>query len=106
MIWRTFVPTNVEMKRAMLIQNCQGCSAGVLKFSGVISNKAAAARSPTTAGRSPEKILCTKGVSMYFMNILLIKIIRMKEGSTRAKVAVALPKTAMIPLYPALCTAV
>ncbi len=32
---------------------------------------------------------------MYFMNILLMTIIRMSDGSTKAKVAVAEPRMAM-----------
>ena len=33
---------------------------------------------------------------MYFMNILLISIISISEGSTRAKVAVAEPRIAIV----------
>lgn len=39
------------------------------------------------------------------MNILLMRTISTNEGSTRAKVAVAEPRTAMASPYPALCTA-
>ncbi len=40
------------------------------------------------------KMYCTVAVWMYFMNILLIKIISMREGKIRAKVAVAEPSIA------------
>ena len=89
------MPTAVAMKRAMLIQNCQGFSIGVEKFSLLQSSNVAAARRPTTAGRRPVKTDCTNGVFMYFMNILLIRIIRISEGSTSAKVAVAEPSVAI-----------
>ena len=90
---------------ATLIQNCQGVSFGVPKFSGVISIIVAAPSSPTTAGRRPRNTLFTIGVSMYFMNILLINIINIIDGSTSANVAVALPSTAIGPSYPACFTA-
>ena len=82
----------VATKRAQLIQNCHGLTEGRLKFSGVISNNVAAPRRPTTAGRSPLKIDCTAGVFIYFRNIRLMSIMRMNDGSTRANVAVALPR--------------
>ena len=94
------------MKRKQLIQNCHGLVLGVEKFSGVINISVAAASKPTTAGRNPVKTLFTNGVFMYFMNILLIRIMRINEGSTKAKVAVILPKMAMGVLYPAFITAV
>ena len=89
------VPTKVEMKRPTLIQNCHGLTDGVEKFSGVISNRVAAPRSPTTAGRRPVKRLYTMGVFMYFKNMRLMMIISISEGSTRARVAMALPSMAM-----------
>ena len=76
------------------------------KFSFVISSKAAAASNPTTAGRKPINTLCTVGVCIYFINIRLISIISMSEGSTSATVATTLPSTAMPPPKPALWAAV
>ena len=101
----TLVPINVAMKSATEIKNCQGWSRS-LKFSADSSNKVAAANRPTTAGRNPRKRLCTMWVCMYFMNILLIKIISVTEGNTSANVAVALPSMDMPVEKPALCTAV
>ena len=83
------------MNRKQLIQNCQRFSVGVLKFSRVHNNKVAAANNPTTAGRNPWKTEVTVRVCMYFMNILLMSIIRMSEGSTSAKVAVVEPRIAI-----------
>jgi hypothetical protein len=100
------VPKAVAIKRAQLIKNCQGFSKGVEKFSLLHSNSVAAARSPTTAGRKPVNIDCTNGVFMYFINILLISIISINDGSTKAKVAVAEPRIAIRCPYPALCIAV
>lgn len=81
------------MKSAMLIQKCHGLMSGDEKFSFVISSKAAAASNPTTAGRKPINTLCTVGVCIYFINIRLISIISMSEGSTSATVATTLPGT-------------
>ena len=86
---------NVAMNKKQLIPNCQGLCLGVEKFSGVINSNVAAANSPTTAGRSPMNTLFTSRVCMYFMNILLMRIIRMSEGNTSANVAVADPSIAM-----------
>ena len=85
----------------MLIQNCHSFSVGVEKFSGVSSNSVAAPSIPTTAGRKPEKTDCTMLVCMYFKKSLLIIIIRMSEGNTKAKVATALPTTASVSPIPA-----
>ena len=74
------------------MQNCQGFSIGVEKFSLLQSSNVAAASNPTTAGRRPVNIDCTSGVFMYFINILLISIISTNDGSTKAKVAVAEPR--------------
>ena len=84
------------MSRAQLMKNCHGFSIGVEKFSLLQSSKVAAARSPTTAGRSPIKIDCTRWVFIYFMNILLMSIIKISDGSTKAKVEVAEPRMAII----------
>ena len=73
------------------MKNCQGLTEGRLKFSGVISRRVAAPKRPTTAGRRPLKTDCTAWVFIYLRNILLIRIISMNEGRTRAKVAVKLP---------------
>ena len=85
----------VAQKRATLIQNCHGFSIIEPKFSSFMSSRVAAPSNPTTAGRSPLKTFCTGSVFMYFMNILLIRIMRMSDGSTKAKVAVADPRMAM-----------
>ena len=89
------MPKAVAANRAQLIKNCQGFVVGVEKFSALQSNRVAAAKRPTTAGRKPVNTDCTRWVFIYFINILLIRIIKMSEGSTRAKVAVAEPKTAI-----------
>ena len=44
------MPKAVAMKRATLIQNCQGFSTGEEKFSVLQSSSVAAASRPTTAG--------------------------------------------------------
>ena len=77
------------------MQNCQRFSFGVLKLSRVHNNNVAAANKPTTVGRKALNTLSTVRVCIYFMNILLMSIIRISEGRTNAKVAVALPKTAI-----------
>ena len=82
-------------RRAQLIKNCQGFSIGVEKFSLLQRRSVAAARSPTTAGRRPLKTDWTNGVFIYFMNILLIRIIRISEGNTKANVAVVEPRMAI-----------
>ena len=104
-IFMNLVPTNVAANKPMLIQKVHG-SEGVEKFSGVISNNVAAARSPTTAGLKPEKTSCIIGESMYFINILLIKIIKINDGKIIAIVAVSEPMTAVNSEKPALCIAV
>ena len=88
------------------MQNCHRFSLGVEKLSGVISNRVAAASKPTTAGRNPVKIDCTVWVCIYFINIRLMSTIRISEGNTRAKVAVAEPSTAIGIEKPAFFTAV
>ena len=62
------------------------------KFSAVINRRAAAANRPTTAGRKPWKTASTIGCFWYFRKNLLMAIIRMNDGSTTAKVAVAEPR--------------
>ena len=88
---RNFAPTNVNMNRATLIQNCQGFSSGAEKFSRVISSSVAAPSSPTTAGRSPAKTDCTTDVLIYLMNSRLMRIMRTTDGNISANVASALP---------------
>ena len=89
----TFTPTNVAMKRPMLIQNAQGL-AGVEKFSGVINSKVDANNKPTVIGRKPSNMLCTVVVFIYLMNILQTNSINRNEGRTKARVAVIEPTTA------------
>ena len=84
----------------------QGFIDGAEKFSLFINSNAAAAISPTTAGRRPDMMLCTIIEFMYFMNNRLIIIINMNDGNTNARVAVALPSTAIVSPMAALCTAV
>ena len=93
LILKCQVPTKVATKRKTLIQNCHGFTAGVLKFSSLISSKVAAPNNPTTAGRNPIMMLCTVGVLTYFRNTRAMAIINISEGSTKAKVATALPNT-------------
>ena len=95
LIFRYPVPIAVAMRRAQLMKNCQGFSKGVEKFSLLQSRRVAAASRPTTAGRKPVKTDCTNGVFIYFINMRLISIIRISEGSTKAKVAVAEPSVAI-----------
>jgi len=101
-----FVPMKVAAKRKTLTQNCQGWVRGEEKFSSVIKSRAAAPNIPTTAGRKPAKTSCTAEVFIYFISILLMSTIRINDGSTSAKVAVALPKTAIHVPNPALWAAV
>ena len=96
LILKTFVPINVATKRKTLIQNRQASSFGVEKFSLVHSSNVAAAKSPTTAGRSPAKTLCTVGCFMYLMKSFEMRIIRMSDGSTSAKVDTQEPRTAAV----------
>ena len=105
MIFIHIVPIKVAKKRKRLTPNCQGLISGEEKFSTSQSRSVAAARRPTTAGRRPMKTLWTAGVRIYFINMRLMRTIRMKLGRTRAKVAVALPSTAIIPSKPALWAA-
>ena len=91
----TLTPTKAATNRKQLMQNCQGSAEGVEKLSGVINNRVAAASRPTTAGRKPRKTDSTAWWCMYFMNILLMSIIRINEGNTKAKVAVAEPRMAI-----------
>ena len=95
LIFMNFTPTKAATNRKQLIKNCHGFSWGVEKFSAVHSNRVAAASRPTTAGRRPVKTEVTLRVCMYRINILLISIMRMSDGNTSAKVAMALPATAI-----------
>ena len=70
-------------------------TSGDEKFSLLHSSSVAAASRPTTTGRRAAKTDRTTGASMYFMNSLLISIISTSDGSTSAKVAVALPRMAV-----------
>ena len=79
-IFTHFVPTNVATNKPTLIQNCHGFTFGVEKFSSFISKSVAAASRPTTTGRNAVKMFCTTGVTMYFMNNLLMRIINISEG--------------------------
>ena len=101
-IFSHIVPANVERNRAMLMQKCHRLMSGDEKFSLLQSSNVAAASKPTTTGRRPENIDCTIGEFMCFRNILLMSSIKIREGSTSAKVAVILPKTDMVLLMPAL----
>ena len=85
-----------KAKRKMLRQKRQGFSAIELKFSLFIKSNAAAASRPTTAGRKPLKTFSTDEWLRYFIRNLLISNIKMKLGSTTAKVARKLPR---IPQY-------
>ena len=58
---KTFTPKNAAMKSRMLMVNCRGEVSQWPKFSLFISSRAAAANSPTTAGRSPLKMAVTVG---------------------------------------------
>jgi hypothetical protein len=68
---------------------------GVLKFSPLQSISVAAASNPTTAGRKPSNTFRTTSVLIYFINIFDINIIKMNEGNTNEKVAVAEPSIAI-----------
>ena len=104
LILMNITPMNAAMNSRQLTMNCHQSVVGVEKLSAVHNNKVAAASSPTTAGRRPWKTLSTLWWYMYFMNILLMRIIRINEGSTSAKVATAYPNTPMGAEYPALTT--
>ena len=106
LIFMTRVPMKVAMNSATLMQNCHGFSAKDEKLSLFINNRAAAASSPTTAGRSVLNTLFTMGVSMYLRNILAMSTMRMNDGRMSAPVAVMLPRTAIVSLMPAFLMAV
>ena len=88
-------PMTALRKRKQLTKNCQASSLGVEKFSEVHSNKVAAANNPTTAGRKPLKMLSTGRVCIYFINILLMSIIKISDGNIKAKVATTEPRIAI-----------
>ena len=90
-----------KAKMAMLIQNCQGQMLGVEKFSFVQSRRVAAANRPTTAGRRAAKMFWTVAVFIYLRNMRAMRIIRMSEGSTKAKVATHEPKMDIPSFIPA-----
>ena len=100
----TWQATSVSTKITMLIQNCQGDSDGVEKFSGVINNKQAAASKPTTAGRKPVNTCSTMGWFLYCIKNFDISSMSINEGSTTAKVAVTEPKMPIQWAPPALTT--
>ena len=93
LIFNILVPINVTAKMDTLIQNCHGLTDNCEKFSRFIISSAAAAMSPTTAGRRPDIMLCTMGDFMYFANTRHMSIMIMNDGSMSANVAVALPST-------------
>ena len=95
LILMNITPMKAAPKSRQLTMNCHQSVVGVEKLSAVHNNKVAAANSPTTAGRRPRKTLSTLRWCMNFINILLIRIIRISEGSTRAKVATAEPRMPM-----------
>ena len=97
-----WVPTKVATKSETLTQKVQGSVCMLPKFSLLQSSKVAAANKPTTTGRRPAKILCITTVCMYFMNMRLMRIIRMNEGNTSAKVAMHEPAMAKVLPKPAL----
>lgn len=84
------------------MMNCHIFILGVEKFSPLHSSSVAAPKRPTTAGRRPENTDCTIFVFIYFMNILLMRIMRISDGRTRAKVETALPRTDIHMLKPSL----
>lgn len=95
----------VATNRETLIQNCHGLLVIDPKLSWFMSKRVAAARSPTTAGRKPAKTFCTGAAFMYFVNILLIRIMMMSDGRAMAIVAVTEPRMAIGILKPACCVA-
>ena len=95
-----------KQKSPTLIQNCQGVSEMLPKFSLFISNRAAAAKRPTTAGRRPWKVFSTALWFLYFIRNLLMISMSTKLGKTTAKVAMKLPRIPHEGSYPAFTTAV
>ena len=101
-----FTEINVRANIATEMPNLYGDWDGELKLSSLHSIRVAAASSPTTAGRKPLKMFCTNGDFTCARNILHIRSMSTKDGSTRANVAVRLPAMPIAMLPVALCTAV
>ena len=71
----SLVPMNANRNIIMLDMNRNVLSVGEPKFSGVASNSAAAAMSPTIAGRSPLNMLVTNVALLCLMrNLLMVSI--------------------------------
>lgn len=69
------VPINANRNIIMLDMNRNVLSVGEPKFSGVASSSAAAAMSPTIAGRSPLNMLVTNVALLCLMrNLLMVSI--------------------------------
>lgn len=69
------VPMNANRNIIMLDMNRNVLSVGEPKFSGVASSSAAAAMSPTIAGRSPLNMLVTNVALLCLMrNLLMVSI--------------------------------
>lgn len=71
----SLVPMNANRNIIMLDMNRNVLSVGEPKFSGVASSSAAAAMSPTIAGRSPLNMLVTNVALLCLMrNLLMVSI--------------------------------
>lgn len=71
----SLVPINANRNIIMLDMNRNVLSVGEPKFSGVASSSAAAAMSPTIAGRSPLNMLVTNVALLCLMrNLLMVSI--------------------------------
>lgn len=68
----SLVPMNANRNIIMLDMNRNVLSVGEPKFSGVASSSAAAAMSPTIAGRSPLNMLVTNVALLCLMRYLLM----------------------------------
>lgn len=90
----SLVPMNANRNIIMLDMNRNVLSVGEPKFSGVASSSAAAAMSPTIAGRSPLNMLVTNVALLCLMrNLLMVSINTNGSHITLMEVSMA-PMTA------------
>ena len=88
------VPMNANRNIIMLDMNRNVLSVGEPKFSGVASSSAAAAMSPTIAGRSPLNMLVTNVALLCLMRNLLTVIINTNGSHMTLMDASMAPMTA------------
>lgn len=102
----SLVPMNANRNIIMLDMNRNVLSVGEPKFSGVASSSAAAAMSPTIAGRSPLNMLVTNVALLCLMRNLLMVSINTNGSHMTLMDASMAPMTASHVGYPAFMTVV